>query len=98
MRIVLLAFMIIAALPAVYGQTPAGSIAKKIERGTKAPLLSIDALCAKLTPEQVTAIMGSNFVRMPDRDKPLQRCTYGDSKEKGAMGIRYFGLGSSRRN
>jgi hypothetical protein len=44
------------------------------------------------------AIVGPKFVRMPERDKLYQRCTYGDSKEKSAMGKRYFGMSSSRLN
>ena len=98
MRILFFVLIAIAALPPAYAQTPATSIAKKIEKVPRAPLLSIDALCAKLTPAKVTAIMGPNFVRMPDRDKLYQRCTYGDSKEKKAMGVRYFSLSSSRLN
>ena len=55
--------------------------------------------CARqLTLAEVTAIVGKNFERRPDTEQSCQVCKYGDSKEKGAMRVRYFSLGSSMLN
>ena len=86
----------ITATPApAHAQSAATGIAKDAARGSKTARLSIDALCAKLTLAEVTAIMGRNFERRPDKDKFYQACTYGDSNEKGNRQVRYFSLGNS---
>ena len=96
MHIVLLALAIIATSTApAHTQGAATGIAKDAARGSKTARLSVDALCAQLTLDEVTAIMGKNFERRPDKDKLYQACTYGDSREKGKRQIRYFSLGSS---
>ena len=56
--------------------------------------LTVDQLCAKLTPEKVQAIMGKNFQRREKGEQLFQECKYGDSMEKGSMPVRYFSLGS----
>ena len=97
MHIVLVALLILATVPPpVHAQSPATGIAKDIARGSKTARLSVDALCAQLTLDEVTAIMGKNYERMKDTEKMYQVCKYGDSKEKGKMRVRYFSLGSSR--
>jgi len=96
MRIVFLALVIIATVTSAHAQSTATGIAKDVARGPKTARLSVDALCAKLTLKEVTAIMGQNFERRPDKDKLYQACTYGDSQEKGKLQVRYFSLGSSR--
>ena len=94
MRITLLVLAIIATLtPPAYAQSVATGIAKDAARGSKTARLSVDALCAQLTLDEVTAIMGKNFERRPDTEKLFQECKYGDSKDK--QRVRYFSLGSS---
>jgi len=97
MHILLLALVIIATftLPA-HAQSAASGIAKDAARGLKSARLSVGALCAQLTLNEVTVIMGRNFERRPDTEKMYQVCKYGDSKEKGKLPVRYFSLGSSR--
>ena len=96
MHIVILALAIIATFtPPAHAQSAATGIAKDAARGSKTARLSVDALCAKLTLAEVTAIMGKNFERRPDKDKFYQACTYGDSKEKRKPQVRYFSLGNS---
>ena len=90
-----LALAIIATSAPAHAQSAATGIAKDAARGSKAAPLSVDALCARLTLDEVTAIVGKNFERRPEKDKLYQACTYGDSKEKGKRQIRYFSLGSS---
>jgi hypothetical protein len=96
MRIVLPALAIVAALalPA-HAQSAATGAAKDAARGPSTARLSADALCAKLTLEEVTAIVGRNFERRLDTEQSRQACRYGDSKEKGSVRVRYFSLGSS---
>lgn len=96
MRIVFLALAIIATVTSAHAQSTATGSAKDVARGPRTALLSVDALCAKLTLKEVTAIMGKHFERRPDKDKLYQACTYGDGKEKAALQVRYFSLGSSR--
>ena len=94
MYIVLLALAIIATFtPPAHAQGAASGIAKDAARGSAR--LSVDALCAQLTLAEVTAIVGKNFERRPDKDKFYQACTYGDSKEKRNPQVRYFSLGNS---
>lgn len=94
MHIVLLALAIIATFtPPAHTQSAATGIAKDAARGSKTARLSVDALCAQLTLDEVTAIMGKNFERRPDTEKSFQECKYGDSKDK--QRVRYFSLGSS---
>ncbi len=94
MRMVLLVLASIATftLPA-HAQGGAAGIEKDVARGSKAARLSVDALCAQLTLDEVTAIMGKNFERKQDTEKLYQECKYGDSKDK--QRVRYFSLGSS---
>jgi len=92
LHIALLVLAIIAALTTpAYAQSVATGIARDAARGSKTARLSADALCAQLTLDEVTAIMGKNFERRPD--KVFQECKYGDSKDK--QRVRYFSLGSS---
>ena len=92
MHIVLLALAIIATFTApAHTQGAATGIAKDAARGSKTARLSVDALCAQLTLDEVTAIMGKNFERRPD--KLFLECKYGDSKDK--QRVRYFSLGGS---
>jgi len=94
MHIVLLVLAIIATFtPSAHAQSAATGIAKDAARGSKTARLSVDALCAQLTLDEVTAIMGKNFERRPDTEKLFQECKYGDSKDK--QRVRYFSLGSS---
>jgi hypothetical protein len=79
-------------LPA-HAQSAAPGIANDAARGSKTARLSVDALCAQLTLEDVTAIMGSNFERRRDGEQLFQECKYGDSKDK--QRVRYVSLGSS---
>jgi hypothetical protein len=96
MHIVLLALAIMATFtPPAHAQSAATGIAKDAARGLKTARLSVDALCAQLTLDEVTAIVGKNFERRPDTEKLYQVCKYGDSKEKGKLRVRYFSLGSS---
>ena len=94
MHIVLLALAIIATFTApAHTQGAATGIAKDAARGSKTARLSVDALCAQLTLDEVTAIMGKNFERRPDSEQLFRECQYGDSKDK--QRVRYFSLGSS---
>jgi formylglycine-generating enzyme required for sulfatase activity len=94
MRIVLLALVILSTFTPAHAQGPATGIAKDAARGSKTAPLSVDALCAQLTLDEVTAIVGRNFERRPE--KSYQVCKYGDSREKGKLQVRYFSLGNSR--
>lgn len=60
--------------------------------------LTVEQLCAKLTPEKVQAIMGKHYVRQERGEALFIECKYGDSKEKGSMPVRYFSLGSYQRS
>ena len=96
MHIVLLALAIVATLmPPAHAQSAAPGIAKDAARGTRTARLSVEALCAKLTLDEVTAIVGGNFERRSDTEQSRQVCKYGDSKEKRAVQVRYFSLGNS---
>ncbi|MEQ1579077.1 MAG: hypothetical protein ABL964_00655 [Steroidobacteraceae bacterium] len=97
-HIVLLALAIIATHTSVHAQSAATGIAKDVARGSNTVRLSIDALCAQLTLDEVTAILGKNFERKPDKEEMYQFCKYGDNKEQGKLQVRYFSLGSSRLN
>ena len=93
-RSVLLALAIVATFtPPAHTQGEAAGIAKDAARGSKTARLSVDALCAQLTLDEVTAIMGKDFERRPDAEQSFQECKYGDSKDK--QRVRYFSLGSS---
>ena len=86
MRINLIALAIIAAfIRPAHAQSAAA--------GSKTARLSADALCAQLTLAEVTAIMGKDFERRPEREKLFQECKYGDSKDR--QRVRYFSLGSN---
>jgi len=90
------ALAIIAVFTPAYAQNAATGSVKDVVRGAETARLSVDALCAQLTLDEVSAIMGKNYERRPDTEKMYQVCTYGDSKEKGKLRVRYFSLGSSR--
>lgn len=98
MHIVILALAIIAAHTPTHAQSLATGITKNVARGSNAARLSVDALCAQLTLDEVTTIVGKNFERRPDTEEMYQICKYGDSREKGKLYVRYFSLGSSRLN
>jgi len=93
-RIILLVLASIAtvALPA-HAQGGAAGLEEDVARGSKTARLSVAVLCAQLTLDEVTAIMGKNFARKQDTEKLYQECKYGDSKDK--QRVRYFSLGSS---
>ena len=94
MHIALLVLAIIVTFtPPAYAQSVATGIAKDAVRGSKTARLSPDALCLKLTLDEVTPIVGKNFERRPDAEQLFQECRYGDSKDK--QRVRYFSLGSS---
>lgn len=94
MHVVLLALPIIATFTtSAPAQSAATGIARDAARGTKTARLSVDALCAQLTLDEVTAIMGQNFERRTDREQLFQECKYGDRKDK--QRVRYFSLGSN---
>jgi hypothetical protein len=96
MHIVLLALALIATLASpAHAQNAATSIAKDATQASKTARLSIDALCAQLTLDEVTAIVGKNFERRPEKEKLYQSCTYGDNKEKGQLRVRHFSLSNS---
>jgi len=95
MRIVALAIAFLLSPPApAHAQSPAPDTAKAAARGARTAPLSIDALCAKLTLDEVTAIVGRNFERRPTPLYP--GCRYADGKEKGKLQVRHFTLGNSR--
>jgi hypothetical protein len=94
MHRVLLALAIIATFtPPAHAQNAATGTARDASRGSKTARLPVDALCARLTLDEVTAIMGKDFERRPDAEQSLRECKYGDSKDK--QRVRYFSLGSS---
>lgn len=94
MHMVLLALAIIATFtPSAQAQSAATSIGKDATRGSMTGRLPVGALCAQLTLDEVTAIMGKDFVRKPEGEELYQECKYGDSKDK--QRVRYFSLGSS---
>ena len=94
MHIVFLALAIMATFtPPPDAQSAAVGIAKNAARGSNTARLSVDALCAQLTLDEVTAIMGKTFERRPDTEQLFQECKYGDSKDK--QRVRYFSLGSN---
>ena len=73
MHIVLLALAIIATFTApAHTQGAATGIAQDAARGSKTARLSVDALCAQLTLDEVTAIMGKDFERRPDAEQLFQ--------------------------
>lgn len=95
--VLFMAFAIIATLftPLAHAQnTISGSVTKAV-RGPKPALLSVAALCAQLTPDEVAAIVGDNFERRPASEGMPQVCEYSDRMEKGKMKVRYFSLGNS---
>lgn len=63
---VLLALAITAIFTApAHAQGAATGTARDAARGSKNARLSVDALCAQLTLDEVTAIMGKDFERRP---------------------------------
>jgi len=96
MRIVVLAIAILYTCVLAHAQSAATGVAREAASGSRTAPLSAEALCARLTLDEVTAIMGKNFERRRDTEKLYQVCKYGDSKEKGKLQVRYFTLGNSR--
>ena len=96
MHIVLLALAIISTFAPAHAQGAAAGIAKEVARGSKAAALSVEALCTRLTLDEVTAIMGRNFERRADTGTSYPACKYGDSRGSGKQQVRYFSLVSSR--
>lgn len=96
MHIVVLAFAVLTAFAQAHAQSASTGVAKEAARGSRTVPLPADALCAKLTLDEVTAIMGKNFEQRPHTLYP--GCKYGDSLEKGKLQVRYFTLGNSRLN
>ncbi len=74
-----------------HAQSAAANVAKDAARGSGTARLSIEALCAQLTPAEVAAIVGRNF--QPKADAVYQVCKYADSQDK--QRVRYFSLGNS---
>ena len=93
MIIPLVLAMIVVFTPPAHAQSAATGIAKDAARESKTARLSVEALCALLTLDEVTAIMGKNFERRPDSEQLFKECKYGDSQDK--QRVRYFSLGSS---
>lgn len=93
MRILVLAIAILPAFGQAHAQSAASGVAKEAARGPRTVPLSAEALCAKLTLDEVTAVMGKNFEQRQQTLHP--GCKYGDSKEKGKLKVRYFTLGNS---
>ena len=88
--VLFMAFAIIAApfTPLAHAQnTITGSVTHAV-RGSKPARLSVAALCAQLTLDEVTAIMGDNFERRPESEGKPQVCEYSDRLEKGKMKVR----------
>lgn len=96
MHVVLLALAIVSTSAPAYAQSAATGIATEVARGSAAAPSSVDALCTRLTLDEVTAIVGRNFERRTGTGKLYQACKYGDGKEKGKLQVRYFSLASSR--
>ena len=94
MHIVVLAIAILSAFAPAHVQSAATGVAKGAASGSRTVPLSVDALCARLTLDEVTAIMGKTFERRPHTLYP--GCKYGDSREKGKLPVRYFTLSNSR--
>lgn len=93
-HLALLALAIVATFtPTAHAQGAATGIARDAARGSRTARLSVDALCAQLTLDEVTAIMGRNFERRPDGEQSFKECKYGDSTDK--QRVRYFSLGSN---
>ena len=90
MQITLFTILIVLSTGLAHAQNLATAIGKDAA-GSNAARLSADALCAQLTLDEVTAIMGTNFVRKPDN--LYLECKYIDSKDK--QQVRFFSLGSS---
>ncbi len=96
MRIALTVLAVFAALmSSAKAQGTASGVAKDVARGSKTARLPVEALCAKLTLDEVKAIAGKAFERRTDMEKTFQVCKYGDSQEHAKMQVRYFTLGSS---
>ena len=93
MHIMVLAIAIFTAFAQAHAQSAASGVAKEVARGPRTAPLSADALCAKLTLDEVTAVMGKNFERRPHTLYP--GCRYGDGNEKAKRQVRYFTLGNS---
>ena len=93
----LIAFAIIAApfTPLALAQSAITGSVTHAARSTKPARLSVAALCAQLTLEEVTVVVGDTFERKPEAEGLPHVCKYGARQEKGKMKVRYFTLGSS---
>jgi hypothetical protein len=92
--IVLLALaLVVASSGPADAQGGTAGITQDAARGKTMARLSVDALCAQLTLDEVRAIMGGDFERRRDTEQMFKECKYGDSKDK--QRVRYFSLGSS---
>jgi len=87
--------IMLAVAASAQAETTASRIAKETAHGPKSARLSIAALCAQLTLDEVSAIVGQQFVRQPEKEKLYSACSYGDSNESGAIKTRYFSLANS---
>jgi len=85
----------IACSPLVHAQDAAKTFATEATKPKRLAPLSIDAPGARLTQDEVTAVLGAHFQRKPEKDAVFKGCTYADSREKGAMPVRYFRLVNS---
>jgi hypothetical protein len=94
--LLIVSIFVASTLP-VHAQNVAGGVAKDAARGSRIPRPTADALCAQLSLDEVTAIVGKNFERIQDKapDKANQACKYGDRTEKSTLPVRYFSLRSS---
>lgn len=96
MRFALLLFAVgVACTPLAHAQDAAKALAKEAMTSKRLPPLSIEALCARLTQDEVAAVVGAHFQRKPEKDALFRGCTYADSKEKGSVPVRYFRLVNS---
>ncbi len=97
MRSVPLIFVLgLACTPWLHAQDAAKAVAKEVLNPKRVPPLSIEALCTRLTLDEVKAVLGAAYVRKPEKDALFGSCTYGDGSEKSAMPIRYFKLSNSK--
>lgn len=81
--------------PLAHAQSVTAGSVTRVARSSKPARLSVAALCAQLTLDEVTAIVGDNFERRPESEGLPQVCKYGDRLEKGKMKVRYFTLSNS---
>lgn len=93
---IFLSLMIIITFTQGCSESEGDKVAQNMAPNSDAAPLSVQTLCAQLTLDEVTAIMGQNFEHRVDSDNLLQECKYSDSKENSKMKVRYFSLANSR--